>query len=123
MLALVTTGTKDKEMLDKIDDELRTFFLKIIIPALVAVSIKLAIMSQRVKISLFNILGSFVIGVGTAYLSGDIILHTVKSEYVPLVISIIALTGEKISYWLLYSFKVDKLAVTALEWLIGIIRK
>ncbi len=110
-------------MFDKIDEELRTFLLKIIIPALVAVSIKLAIMSQRVKISLFNILGSFVIGIGTAYLSGDIILHTVKSDYVPLVISVIALTGEKIAYWLLYSFKVDKLAVSALEYVIGMIKK
>lgn len=110
-------------MLDKLDEELRTFLLKIIIPALVAVSIKLAIMSQRVKISLFNILSSFVIGVGTAYISGDIILHTVNETYVPLVISVVALTGEKISYWLLYTFKVDKLAVSALEYIIGLIKK
>lgn len=110
-------------MFDKLDEELRTFLLKIIIPALVAVSIKLAIMSQRVKISVFNILGSFIIGVGTAYLSGDIILHTVDTDYVPLVISIIALTGEKISYWILYSFKIDKIAISALEYIIGLIRK
>ncbi len=110
-------------MLDKLDDELRTFLLKIIGPALVAVSIKLAIMSQRTKITRVNVVCSFIIGVGSAYLSGDIVLKTLPIDYVPLVISVIALTGEKVSSWLLFNFKVDKIMVDFMQYLIGIIKK
>jgi len=110
-------------MLDKLDEEFKNFLLKIIIPALVAVSIKLAIMSQRTKISTFNIIGSFVIGVGVAYLSGGIILETVASNYVPLVIGILTLVGEKFAYWLLFTLKIDKMAVSFLEYIIGLLKK
>jgi len=110
-------------MLDRLDEEFKNFLLKIIIPALVAVSIKLAIMSQRTKISTFNIIGSFVIGVGVAYLSGGIILETVAANYVPLVIGVLTLVGEKFAYWLLFTLKVDKMAVSFLEYVIGLLKK
>lgn len=110
-------------MLDKIDEEIKTFLLKIILPALVAVSIKLAIMSQRTKMSAFNVAGSFVIGVGIAYLSGGIVLGSVKPEYVPLVIGIITLAGEKFAQWFLFSLKVDQLFLSFLEYIVGLIKK
>lgn len=110
-------------MLDKIDQEFKTFLLKIIIPALVAVSIKIAIMSQRTKMSAFNIAGSFIIGVGVAYLTGDLILHSISPNYVPLVIGVLTLVGEKIAYWILFTLKVDKMAVSLLEYLLGLFKK
>jgi len=110
-------------MLDKIDEELKTFLLKIILPALVAVSIKLAIQSQRTKMSVFNIITSFIIGVGVAYLTGGVILVAVKPDYVPLVIGVVALVGEKLSYWLLFTLSIDKLAISAMEYIIGVMKK
>lgn len=120
---MLITVTKEKKMLDKVDDELKTFVLKIILPALVAVSIKLAIMSQRTKMSVFNIIGSFVIGVGIAYLTGGLILNSISPNYVPLVIGVVTLVGEKIAYWILFTLKVDKLAISFLEYLLGLIKK
>jgi hypothetical protein len=110
-------------MLDRIPDDVKTFLLKIILPALVAVSIKLAIQSQRTKMSVFNIMGSFVVGVGIAYLTGGLILSSVSAEYVPLIIGVVTLTGEKIAYWILYSLKVDKFALSLMEYLIGLMKK
>jgi len=110
-------------MFEKIDAETKTFFFKIIIPALVAVSIKLAIASQTTKMSAFNVIGSFVIGVGIAYLCGDLVLSTVDHNYVPLVIGIMTLVGEKLSYFILYKLKVDELAVSFFEYVISIIKK
>jgi len=90
---------------------------------MVGVSIKLAIASQKAKMSAFNIIGSFVIGIGLAYLSGDLILATVEHTYVPLVIGIMTLVGEKLSYFILYKLNVDKLAVSFFEYIISILKK
>ena len=110
-------------MFNLLNDEIKTFLFKIIIPALVAVSVKIAIASQKAKISLFNVLGSFVIGVGVAYLSGHFVLSTVSPDMVSLVVAIIALSGEKIAYFLMYTFTIDQMALSILEYLSGLIRK
>lgn len=109
-------------MWEKVDAEMKTFLIKIILPAAVAVSMGIAIRSRKEKVSAFNIIASFIIGIGGAYLTGDIVLSAFAHEYVPLVIGIIALVGEKFAYFFLFTLKVDRLAVSFLEWILGLIK-
>ena len=94
-------------MLDKIDNEMKTFIAKIILPALIAISIKLAIAHKRNRVSLIMVVCSLITGIGAAYLSSDIVLHTVDVQFIPAVIALISITSEKVAYWLMYKFNID----------------
>jgi len=93
-------------MMEKLDEEARTFLAKVIIPALVAISVKLALQSKRQKVSLMNVVTSIIIGIGSAYLSSDWVLDNFGHGSVPIVIGTITITSEKIGYWLLDRFDV-----------------
>ena len=88
----------------RLDEEIKSFLVKIIVPAFVAISVKLALESKRQKVSLMHVLTSIVIGIGSAYVSADWVLGNFKSEVVPIVIATITITGEKIGYWLMDRF-------------------
>lgn len=90
----------------RIDEEIKSFLVKIIVPAFVAISVKLALQSKRQKVSLMNVFTSIVIGIGSAYLSSDWVLATFDSDVVPIVIATVTITAEKIGYWLLDRFDV-----------------
>jgi len=91
----------------EIPDEIRNLFIKIIIPALVAMSIKLAVQSRKGKISLFSAIASIAIGVGCAYLSANWVLGTFSDELMPIAIAVITIAGEKVAYWLIFKFNFD----------------
>lgn len=94
-------------MIEKLDEGVRHFILKVIIPALVAISIKLAIQSKRAKISWLTAGTSVVIGIGSAYLSSDLVLANFSTQWVPIVIAVVTITGEKIGSYLMFKFAVD----------------
>lgn len=98
-------------MLEKIStflsEETKAFLIKIIIPALVALSIKIAIQSQQKKVSLFQIISSFITGIGSAYLCSDLVMTYLTHQWVPLAIAVVVLSGEKIGYYLIYKFNVE----------------
>lgn len=96
-------------------EEFRNWSFKIILPALVAISIKLAIESKSMKMNWFNIVTSFVTGIGSAYLFSDIVLTTVAPEYTTAAIACIAISGEKIGYWLVYKFNVENILENLLD--------
>ena len=104
--------------MERIPQELKEFFLKIIIPAVVAISIKLAMESRNEKISFFNALTSVIIGVGCAYLASGWVMDSFKDNTIPLIIACITIVGEKISYWLIYKFKFDVLGDAIINYLI-----
>lgn len=85
------------------------FFMKIILVACVAVSVKIAIQMKKEKVSLINILLSFIIGVGFAMLFGNLVLEKCSASWVPVVIAIITLVGEKVGNWVIYKLKVDEI--------------
>ena len=103
-------------MLERFDEEARAFIFKIIIPALVAVSVKIAVMGKQGKITFFQVISSFVTGIGSAYLAGPIVQTYTSPNSMPLVIAAIAISGEKIGYYFIYKFKVE-------DFIIGIIDK
>jgi len=96
-------------MFEKLDEEARAFIFKVIVPALVAVSIKLAVMVKTEKtVSLFQAITSIVTGIGSAYLSAPIVISYTSPNSMPLVIAAIAISGEKIGYFFIYKFRVEE---------------
>lgn len=96
-------------------DDFMTWAIKILIPSLVAISIKLAIQSKKKALSLFNVITSMVIGIGTAYLSADVIITTVSQQYIPIAIAMVTISGEKIGLYLIYKFNVESMIEMVLE--------
>lgn len=93
----------------------KNLLAKVLIPALVAVSIKIAITSRKSRMSVFGIVSSIVVGVGSAYLFSGLVRDTFSDNVQPLVIALIAISGDKIANWLIYRFNVDSLIQTIVE--------
>jgi hypothetical protein len=90
-------------------DDFKSWALKVIIPSLIAISIKLAVQSKRGVVSWFNVISSFITGIGSAYLCADLVMETFAHQYVPIVIAIITISGEKIGFWLVYKMNVESI--------------
>jgi len=93
--------------MEEIQEEMRTLWAKVLIPAFVAMSIKIAIDSRKKPITIFNIIASFVTGVGAAYLFSGVILNNFSDDFVPLLIALVAISGEKLGNWIVYKFNID----------------
>jgi hypothetical protein len=102
-------------MFEKIDEEVKAFIFKIIIPALVAVSVKLAVMAKNNKITWFQAISSIVSGLGAAYLSGSLVMQYTSPNSTPLVIAAIAISGEKIGHFFIYKFHVEEVLRSVLD--------
>ena len=89
-------------------NELSAFFFKIFIPAFVAIAIKTAIQVKKEKMNLTRVLISFVAGVGCAYFVYPFIENSVSNSYKPLLVGVVAISGEKIAEYFVYKFKIDK---------------
>lgn len=101
--------------MEELGSELKNLFVKVLIPALIAVSIKIAIDSRKKTISIFNVIGSIITGVGMAYLFSGIILSTFSEDLIPLMIALVAISGEKIGNWLIYKFNIDTFIEALIE--------
>lgn len=91
------------------DGEVKGFFTKMIISAIVGVSIRLAIVSRKRPLTILQVLTSFITGVGFAYLFSDYIMSEVDQKYWSAVISLVAISGDKIGNYLIYRFNVDSI--------------
>lgn len=90
-------------------EDLRTWAAKILIPAMIGISIKLAVMSKGKTLSLSNAVISFVTGVGFAYLLSDWVLSSVSDKYAQIVIASIAISGDRIGYWAVHKFNIESI--------------
>lgn len=88
-------------------EDLYQFVVKIVIPATVGVSLKVAIQMRKEKISFINVVLSFVVGIASAYLFSSIIDNNVPKDYQSIAIAIVAISGEKIGEWLVYRMNID----------------
>lgn len=91
------------------DEEKKALFFKIFIPAFVTVSIKLAIEAKNKTLSYTTVIGSFVTGMGSAYLFGDYVLTNFSHEWQPLVIAVIAISGDKIGGYVMERLHIDSI--------------
>jgi hypothetical protein len=101
--------------MEEIQEEMRTLWAKVLIPAFVAISIKIAVASRKNSMTVFNIITSIVIGVGSAYLFSGVILSTFSQDYVPLMIALVTISGEKIGNWIIYKFNIDTFIEALIE--------
>lgn len=88
-------------------DEFKAFLLKIIMPALVALSMKIAIMSKDRRMTLFEIIVTIIAGGGAAYLTGPYVMETFSNKFIPVAVAIITISGERVGHWLIYKFNVE----------------
>lgn len=94
---------------EHIPQRVLNFIIQVVLVSLVAMSIKIAIQMKKEKVTLMNIVLSFIIGIGFAVLSGSLVLEKFSPTHAPLIIAAITLIGEKVGFWLLYTFNVDAL--------------
>jgi uncharacterized membrane protein len=96
-----------EKFIDSIPERVLNFFIQVVLVALVAMSIKIAIQMKKEKVTLMNIILSFIIGMGFAVLTGNLVMEKFSPTWAPLVIATITLIAEKVGFWLLYKFNVD----------------
>lgn len=83
------------------------FLVKLIIPAIIGISIELAIKSKREKMTFFRILLSYIVGIGGAYLSYGFVKANISDSGVAIAIAIISMSTEKIAEYIIYKWNVD----------------
>ena len=96
-------------------EELSTFFFKIFIPAFIAISVKVATQIKQEKMNFSRILISFVAGIGCAYF----VFPFVEGKWTPLIVGVVAMSGEKIAEFIIYKWDVDKVLRNLLSNWIG----
>jgi hypothetical protein len=110
-------------MLEKIDEELKGLFFKAILPAIVTMLAKMSIMLRDHKLTWFRAISIAVCGLSSAYLFGPLVIKIFSIEVVPVVISGIVMTSERLGSYLIYKFRVEPLIVDLLQKIINTIKK
>lgn len=92
-----------------IQSEFYQFFIKILLPAFLAVGLKIAIemKSSKTKVTALNVFLSMIIGVGGAYICSDWVRSYFDPDNISIVIALIAITSDKIGEFLIYKLNVD----------------
>lgn len=85
-------------------EEVVEFFVKIFVPAAVAISIKVATQIKKERLTVSRVIQSFIAGVGCAYF----VYPFVSGRWTPLIVGIVAMSGEKIAEYIIYKWDVDK---------------
>lgn len=96
-------------MFDNVSDEIKSWVLKPLVWAMMAVSVKLAVQSKKEKLTMGIVVTSFMAGVGSAWLFADYITMNYSHQYQPLIIAIIAISGDKIVEYFLYKINFQQL--------------
>jgi len=112
LLALAYTG---KDLLNEILTGL-VKLLPMIVAASIAVTLRLIVESKKNKITILNVVMSFISALGISYLFYPVILEYVKPSLQSIVIGIIVLTGDKIVSYVIYKFKVDQFLTFIADW-------
>lgn len=89
--------------------------LALLMPAFIAVMLKLAVEAKRNKLKIFNAFVSVFVGVGTAYLSSPFILKHTSNETYPIIIGFVAISSDKFFEWFLMKIKDMKVFDIALK--------
>ena len=87
-----------------------------IVAASIAVTLRLIVESKKNKITILNVVMSFISALGISYLFYPVILEYVKPSLQSIVIGIIVLTGDKIVSYVIYKFKVDQFLTFIADW-------
>jgi hypothetical protein len=89
-------------MFDNLSDEVKSWIFKPLIWAMLAISVKLAVQAKRQKITIGIVLTAFLAGIGSAWIFADYVMMNYSHQYQPMIIAVIAISGEKIVEYILY---------------------
>lgn len=73
------------------------------------------------KVSWLTASMSVIIGVGGAYLSGNLIMENLKGGQIPIAVSVVTLLTEKTFKFFLHKFKVDLFLTAICDSILGIL--
>jgi len=89
-----------------------SFFVKILLPAITGIAIRIGVTMEKEKITLFRVILSLITGVGFVYLLQGPIVATIMIEYQPLAYGLLAMSGEYIGKFMINRFNLDKIIST-----------
>lgn len=95
-------------MAERIKQEVIEAFFKIFLPAIVAVSVKIAIEMNKRKMTVQRAILSMVWGIGMAWLFSGVIGKLFSNEVQPIIIALIAISSEKVAEYVIYKFNIDE---------------
>ena len=95
--------------LGDLSPETKALLFKIIIPTLVTISVKLALQHQKQKVTIFQAFVSLAAGMWAAYIFGDYVMSTFDHKWQPLIIAVVAMSGEKIGYYIMYKVNANSI--------------
>jgi hypothetical protein len=75
---------------------------KVIIPAWIGVSIKIATIMRKEKITWARVVSSYISGIGMAWICGAYVLNKFDPSISTVIIAAIAISSEKITEYLIY---------------------
>jgi hypothetical protein len=102
-------------MFKGLPDGLTEFITKILIPAMVGISLKIAVQMKKTKLSFLNVALSFIAGISCAWLLSDLVQLHVHEQYRAISIAIIAMSGEKFGEFVVYKLRVDEFLQAVVE--------
>ncbi|MCA6391553.1 MAG: hypothetical protein IM607_09230 [Cytophagales bacterium] len=89
-------------MFENVSEEIKSWIVKPLIWAMMAVSVKLAVQSKKEKLTVSIVITSFLAGIGSAWIFADYVILNYSHQYQPMIIAVIAISGEKIVEYVLY---------------------
>lgn len=87
--------------------EIWNFIVKTLPFSLAALSMSIAVQIKNKTATVTGVILSVVIGVSVAWLTGAYINKHFSSEFAPIIIGLVTISGEKIGYYLIYKLNVD----------------
>lgn len=103
--------------IEEVWDQIKNPVVKFLIPAMLGISIKLAIQARKKVMSKSSVITAFVFGISVAWLLSPVINSVASEDYQALCIGIVALSGDKIALWAYQKFNIDRLIELFIEWL------
>lgn len=111
-------------MVDKFEglgEQFFSFFIKVLIPALVGIALRIAMTMEKEKITFFKVVLSFISGISFVYLLQYPVKSLVHESWQPLVISLIAMSGESIGRFLITKFNLDTILKSCINYIVELI--
>jgi hypothetical protein len=103
--------------IEDIWDQIKNPVVKFLIPAMLGVSINLAIQARKKVMSKSSIITAFIFGISVAWLLSPVINSVCSEDYQGLCIGIVALSGDKIALWAYQKANIDRVVELFIEWL------
>jgi len=72
-------------MFDSVSEEIKSWIVKPLIWAMMAISVKLAVQSKRQKITVGIVITSFLAGIGSAWIFADYVILNYSHQYQPMI--------------------------------------